>query len=176
MMVKQMFFCVLEITQMMETLRGRQRRKEYPPRAVLDPTGALHSMRLIKTSKEIKLIREAVEISSEAHREVMAFASPGIFEYEMQAVIEYVFRKHGAKPGYGTIVGAGDNATILHYVSNTSKTSKTDLVLVDAGAEPPSLFTGDITRTFPASGKFSKPQQTLYEIVLWWCALKFSNN
>jgi Xaa-Pro aminopeptidase len=96
----------------------------------------------------------------------MAAGRPGVFEYELEAVIDYTFRRRGgAGPGYATIVGAGENATILHYVENNCAVADGDLVLVDAGCEY-GMYTADVTRTWPANGRFTAPQREVYELVL----------
>jgi Xaa-Pro aminopeptidase len=96
----------------------------------------------------------------------MKHCRPGMYEYELEAIVEYVFRKNGASGvGYPSIVGAGFNTTILHYNTNNDPIKDGDMVLIDAGAEY-DLFSGDITRTFPANGKFTRAQQAIYEVVL----------
>ena len=141
-------------------------RLALAPRRILDPAAILGELRLRKTPADLDLLRNAVAISAEAHREAMAFTRPGVKEFEVQAVIEYVFRRRGSQaPGYNSIVGAGANATILHYVTNRDTCKDGDLLLVDAGAEL-DCFTGDITRTYPVNGTFSRLQRSLYESVL----------
>jgi Xaa-Pro aminopeptidase len=91
---------------------------------------------------------------------------PDLYEYEIEAVLRYVFRKQGSpRHGYAPIVGAGANATVLHYVTNNSLIKEGDLLLIDAGAEF-GYFTGDVTRTTPASGRFTKEQAEIYQLVL----------
>ncbi len=141
-------------------------REALPPRRILDPGPLLHEMRLKKTARELETLKRAISVSAEGHREAMAATRPGVHEYEIQAVVEYVFKRRGAQaPGYGTIAGAGANATILHYVTNRGKLKEGDLFLLDAGAEV-DLFTGDITRTWPVNGKFTKLQRQAYDFVL----------
>ena len=85
----------------------------------------------------------------------MQLGRPGAFEHEVEALIDYTFRQRGGNgPGYNTIVGAGENATILHYIENRCAIADGDLVLVDAGCEY-DYYTADITRTWPASGRFT---------------------
>src|SRR6185436_10585974 len=116
--------------------------------------------------EEIKVLRRAAAISAEAHLAAMATGRPGSFEYEVEAIIDYTFRRRGGNgPGYGTIVGTGENATILHYVDNDRAIADGDLVLVDAGCEY-QHYTADITRTWPASGRFTPAQRRFYEVVL----------
>lgn len=141
-------------------------RQALPPRKILDPGPIVNELRMLKTAADLDILRKAVSISAEAHREAMSFTKPGVREFEVQAVIEYVFRKNGSQaPGYNSIVGSGVNATILHYVTNRDECKDGDLLLVDAGAEL-DCFTGDITRTYPVNGTFSRLQRSLYEVVL----------
>lgn len=151
------------------TLEGLRRRKGKPPAAptiLRDTRELLHPIRLVKTEAELALLRRACTISAEAHVAAMRACKPGMYEYELQALIEYIFQARGAHaPAYATIVGAGQNGTILHYIENRSKLVAGDLVLIDAGAEY-DYYAGDITRTFPASGKFAAPQRELYQAVL----------
>jgi len=147
-------------------LRHTERKGSRPPRAVIDPRIALHELRLFKGPEELATLRKAAAITCEAHRAAMAAGRPGVFEHELEAMIDYTFRRHGgAGPGYGTIVGAGENATILHYVDNRCAIADGDLVLVDAGCEY-GHYTADITRTWPANGRFSPEQRAIYELVL----------
>ena len=125
----------------------------------------LGEMRKVKSKREIGLLQKAVDISVEAHREAMMSTQPGMSEYEIEAVIEYVFRKNGSqRVAYGSIVGAGANATILHYDTNEMKMNSGDLLLLDAAAEW-GYYSADITRTYPVNGKFSKEQAAIYNIV-----------
>ncbi len=125
-----------------------------------------HEMRLLKSEHELGRMRRAAEISAEAHVLAMQGVQPGMFEYELQAIIEGHFLKQGASGvAYGSIVGSGDNATVLHYTTNRSKIAGGDLVLIDAGAEY-EMYAADITRTFPANGTFSDIQKAIYDVVL----------
>jgi len=154
------------ITRALSQLRASERRGNRPPRRVVDPRYALHEMRLRKSPEEIALLRKAAEITAEAHVSAMAAARPGATEYELEALIDYTFRRRGgAGPGYTTIVGAGENATILHYVENASTLREGELVVVDAGCEY-EFYTADVTRTFPVSGRFTPAQRRMYEVVL----------
>ena len=126
----------------------------------------LSEMRLIKSSAEIKLMRKAAEISAHAHRRVMTYCRPHLSEYHLQAEIEHEFMRSGATgPAYTSIVGGGKNACVLHYIENRDKLRSGDLVLIDAGCEYEN-YAADITRTFPVSGKFTKAQAAIYDIVL----------
>jgi Xaa-Pro aminopeptidase len=125
----------------------------------------LHELRLHKAPDELEKLRRAAAITADAHRAAMRFGRPGVYEYELEAIVDYEFRRHGGAPGYTSIVGAGANATVLHYVDNRCAIADGDLVLVDAGCEL-DYYTADITRTFPASGRFVGAGRDLYALVL----------
>ncbi|RKD84760.1 Xaa-Pro aminopeptidase [Kushneria marisflavi] len=152
--------------QMRDGLKARERRGPPAPSGYADIDVILHEQRLIKSDEELALMRQAGEITARAHVKAMQAVRPGMFEYQLQATLEYAFVMAGARaPAYATIVGSGANGCILHYTENDAAMASGDLVLVDAGAEY-ALYAGDITRTFPVSGRFSEPQRQLYEIVL----------
>jgi Xaa-Pro aminopeptidase len=134
--------------------------------SVHDATPVLTGLRQIKTPYEQEVMRRSVAISSEAHRAAMLAAAPGRFEYEVEAALEEVYLRNGAMSwGYPSIVGSGPNATILHYSKSTRRMNAGDLLLIDAAANYQG-YTGDITRTFPVTGSFSREQREIYEIVL----------
>ena len=138
--------------------------QKTPETANLDDL--LHEMRLIKDAGEIERMRRAGAITAEAHNRMMAVVQPGMREYELEAECLHRFRSGGASgPAYGNIVGAGANACVLHYTSNDSVIEDGDLVLVDAGCEYRG-YAADITRTFPANGRFGSEQKAIYEVVL----------
>ena len=154
------------ITETLENLRLRSRQGVAPAEAILDPRSITHNMRLIKEPGELDIMRRAADISREAHEIAAGYAFAGTPEYELQAAIEYTFRRRGAiGPAYTTIVGGGANSTILHYVRNDQKLRDGDLVLIDAGCELEG-YASDITRTYPVGGRFSAPARDVYEIVL----------
>jgi Xaa-Pro aminopeptidase len=134
--------------------------------ALRDPTPIVRRMRIIKSPEEIEMLRKATEISAVAHNQAMMSVEPGMKEYEVDAIYQYVFKKMGAEyPGYPCIVGAGENSIILHYESNRRPINDGDLVLADCAAEYHG-YSSDVTRTYPANGKFTKPQREIYQIVL----------
>ena len=147
--------------------RGMQIRAGVTvPSSIVDPSTALHELRLIKSSEEIDALREACRISADGHREAIRFAAPGRSEHEVQSAMEYVFRASGAtREGYPSIVASGDNACILHYVENDQPLRDGDLLLIDAAAEV-GYLSSDITRTFPVNGRFSDAQRSVYDVVL----------
>jgi Xaa-Pro aminopeptidase len=111
-------------------------------------------------------MKRAVDVSAEGHLAAMRYARPGMREYEIEAIVEYVFTSRGAQsPAYPTIVASGANLTTIHYSTNRERVPDGSLVLVDAGAEV-DYYCGDLTRTWPISGKFSAEQRAVYEIVL----------
>lgn len=124
------------------------------------------SMRHVKDAQEIAMLRRAAQISAEAHLDLMRGVRPGMFEYEMEAIIEAGFRRRGAdRVGYPSIVGSGINATTLHYDVNRRQSQPGELVVVDAAAEI-GQYTADVTRTFPVSGRFTARQRAIYNLVL----------
>ena len=136
------------------------------PTRILDPVEVLYEHRLRKSPEEIEAMRRACEITGEAHRKAMALGAPGRFEFELEAVLLETFRKHGSeRPAYGSIVGSGPNATVLHYRKNDRRIEDGELVLIDAGCEY-GYYASDVTRTFPANGKFSDAQRAVYQAVL----------
>lgn len=155
-----------KIINMIVNLRKKGRKGDYAPTSIIEVGVITHEMRSIKSPEEIELMKKANEISQDAHIEVMKQVKVGMYEYEVEALIENIFRKNGASaPSYNSIVGTGVNATILHYVENDAQLKDGDLLLIDAGAEY-KYYCGDITRAIPVNGKFSKAQKELYEIVL----------
>jgi len=141
-------------------------KKRHPHIRLRSLHPLLAAMRQIKDSVEIALLRRAVAITIEGHRAAMRAASPGIYEYQLENVMECTFRNLGAEAvGYPSIVGSGPNTCILHYNTNRRKTQDGDLVLMDCGAEYQG-YTADITRTFPVNGTFSPEQRLLYQLVV----------
>jgi len=136
------------------------------PANIVNINTILHAMRRIKSDEELSIMRRAADISVDAHIRAMRFAKPGVFEYQLAAEIHHEFAMQGAvHPAYGTIVGSGENACILHYTENTEQISDGDLVLIDAGCELLG-YASDITRTFPVNGRFNTAQKALYQLVL----------
>lgn len=122
-------------------------------------------LREVKASFELKQLKRAIEISAIGQVEVMKALHPGMSEREVQGIHEYVFKKYGAAyEGYPSIVGAGNNACVLHYIENSDDPSETDLMLMDLGAEYEG-YTADVTRTLPVKGTFTEEQRLLYQIV-----------
>ncbi|QEL55863.1 aminopeptidase P N-terminal domain-containing protein [Chromobacterium paludis] len=147
-------------------VRAKARAGARPPAHYGDLRALLDEMRMIKDESEIALLRQAGEISAAGHVAAMRAARPGMHEYQLEAELLRVFVGRGARhQAYESIVAAGANACTLHYVANDARIRDGDLVLIDAGCELRG-YAGDITRTFPANGRFSGPQRDVYEIVL----------
>ncbi len=146
-------------------IRRKVRAGSRTPDEFISLEHLLHDMRLYKSGAELKALRSAMAISAIAHQRAMRMCRPGLMEYEVEAEYLYEFRKHGAVPAYSPIVGGGANGCILHYVENNMPLNDGELLLIDAGAEV-ECYAADITRTFPVSGRFSKPQRAIYEVVL----------
>ena len=149
----------------LSTLRTAERRGMRVPRCISDLRTTLHEQRLVKDDAALATMARAVEITAEAHTAAMRAARGGVMEYEIEALVDYTFRRHGGHAGYGTICGGGDNATILHYVDNAMPLVQGELLLVDAGCEVDG-FTADVTRTYPVGARFSPAQRRMYEVVL----------
>jgi Xaa-Pro aminopeptidase len=138
--------------------------KSLPP--ISDPNEVIGEMRLFKTTEEAALLRKACQITALAHRAAMTEVRPGMNEFEVEALIDYSFRKNGCqRVGYGSIVAGGKNAACLHYRANNEALRDGDLLLIDAGGEY-DYYTSDITRTFPVGKKFTKAQAVAYDLVL----------
>ena len=136
------------------------------PTEIQDVRTLLDGMRLLKDADEIKVMRSAAAIASDAHRRAMQTTRPGMMEYEVEAELAHEFRRRGSQaPAYTSIVAGGANACVLHYVENKDRLNDGDLLLIDAGCELDG-YASDITRTFPVSGTFSAAQRDVYELVL----------
>lgn len=154
---------VLAVIEAFRRTQGRGGKALLP---ICDPTEAIGEMRLFKSPEEVDALRKACQITALAHKTAMQEVRPGWNEFEVEALVDYVFRRNGCQRlGYGSIVAGGKNATCLHYRSNNEVLKDGDLLLVDAGGEF-DYYTSDITRTFPVGRKFSKAQATAYDIVL----------
>ena len=150
----------------LDKLRKGSRQNLAAPATLTDWRPWVHEMRLFKSEEELAVMRRAGEISALAHTRAMEKCRAGMYEYHLEGEIHHEFNRHGARyPAYNTIVGSGENGCILHYTENESVLRDGDLVLIDAGCEYQG-YAGDITRTFPVSGKFSPAQRAVYDIVL----------
>jgi Xaa-Pro aminopeptidase len=149
-----------------DRVRVKQRTGIIAPTEIVDPGTIVHEMRLRKAPEEVAAMREAAGITREAHELAMARARPGMHEYEVEALLIDTFRRRGSeRPAYGSIVGSGPNACVLHYRRNDRRIDAGDLLLIDAGCEY-GYYASDVTRTFPVGRDFSPSQQAIYELVL----------
>lgn len=154
------------LMEWINTIRSKARQGAQPPNEFVALDHLLHDLRLYKSANEVKVMKHAAQISARAHVRAMQASRAGLYEYHLEAELDYEFRKGGAKmPAYGSIVAAGKNACILHYRENDAVLKDGDLVLIDAGCEI-DCYASDITRTFPVSGRFSPEQKAIYELVL----------
>ena len=154
------------VKKWISSIKANTRSGSESPTNILSLDSILDEMRLIKTEKEIEVMRKAADITTEAHINAMKSVKPGMYEYQLEAEYIHTFMKNGARfPAYNSIVGGGNNACILHYIDNNCLLNDNELVLVDAGCEY-DYYAADVTRTFPVNGKFSEEQKLIYEIVL----------
>ena len=155
-----------QVQSWLQTVRMQARAGIVAPSMIHDVQVLLDEMRLFKDAEEVAIMKRSAAIAAGAHRRAMQMTRPGLREYHLEAELLHEFRHHGSQfPAYGSIVAAGANACVLHYRAGNTEIKDGDLVLIDAGCELDS-YASDITRTFPANGKFSGPQKALYEIVL----------
>ncbi|MCB9666929.1 MAG: aminopeptidase P N-terminal domain-containing protein [Myxococcales bacterium] len=156
----------IKLLEILDKMRGQLRRGVVVPTEIVDPSQTLHRMRMSKSALEVDLMRHALSITRDAHHNALRTARSGAWEFEVEAELLRTFRAHGSpRAAYGSIVGSGNNATILHYRANNARLCDGDLVLIDAGCEW-QYYASDITRTFPVNGYFTPPQRALYDIVL----------
>ena len=154
------------VIEKIASVRTLNRKPVEVPQTIIDPAAIIHEMRVVKSDEEIELMQTAADIAAEAHVEAMKAVRPGMKEYEIEALIEQIFRRRGAAgPAYTSIVGAGANATVLHYINNDAELQDGELLLVDAGAEYKG-YASDITRTFPINGRYTTAQREIYDLVL----------
>lgn len=155
-----------KVTDLLNQVRARARTGVASPEEIVDVRQALDAQRLVKDEHELGLMRRACEISAGAHRRAMDRTRPGWFEYQVEAELAHEFLRHGAQAvAYPSIVAGGPNACVLHYRDNNRELQDGELLLIDAGCEYHG-YASDITRTFPANGKFTGPQREIYELVL----------
>jgi Xaa-Pro aminopeptidase len=146
--------------------RVRRLKTAYPPHTIIDPTRIIGEMRLHKSPQEAEYMQTAATIAAEAHILAMKKVKPGMNEGQVESFMEAYMKDKGASGvAYNSIIGGGDNATILHYVENNMPLKDGDLILIDAGAEYKG-YASDITRTFPVNGKYTQAQREVYDVVL----------
>ncbi|MBO9668774.1 MAG: aminopeptidase P family protein [Bdellovibrio sp.] len=155
-----------QMQTVLETVKQLQGRTGYGLLTIHDADILIGESRLVKSEYELTQLREACEISAQAHLAAMRFTRPGVTERQVQGVLAHNFyMRNAAREGYNYIVASGNSATTLHYNFNDQVCKDGDLLLIDAGAEY-NYYTGDITRTYPVNGKFTDEQGRVYEAVL----------
>jgi Xaa-Pro aminopeptidase len=154
------------VVEWLNKVRAMSRGGVTAPSRIIDIRTLLDDMRLFKDADELAIMRNAAEISSDAHIRAMRIAAPGRMEYEIEAELMHEFRRRGSQfPAYWPIVASGANACVLHYRENNARLKDGELLLIDAGCELDG-YASDITRTFPINGRFSGPQRDVYMLVL----------
>jgi Xaa-Pro aminopeptidase len=153
------------VLRAIEAVRRLVRKGVRHPARIVEPGVILHEMRLRKTAEELERMRRAAAITAEAHARAREVAAPGMYEYEVEAEMLRVFRRHGGEPAYGCIVASGSNATVLHHRSNDRRMEAGDLLLIDAGCEH-GCYASDVTRTFAVGAEMSGEQRAVYDVVL----------
>ncbi len=149
-----------DVTQRVEALF-----RDHPGVRLAAVNQQVSRLREIKSPAELALLRRATTITTEAHRQVLATLAPGLNEFEMQALIEFTFRRNGSeRPAFSSIVGSGRNSTVLHYNTNDRFMEEGDVVVMDIGASYGG-YAADVTRTYPVSGRFTEPQREIYQLV-----------
>ena len=142
------------------------KKLKVPETIISDIAPVIYEMRVHKDSIEISRIQKAIDITGEAFLNACRICRPGMNEFEIEAIIEYIFRKNGSSmPAFGSIAGSGPNSVTLHYSANNRKMEDGDLLLMDIGAEY-GYYCADITRTVPVNGKFTREQKDIYDLVL----------
>lgn len=154
-----------QLTEWLKALQARGVARSHTPQEIVSLNHYLHDMRLYKSPKELSAMRRAAKITVRAHERAIRRVEPGLHEYELEAEFDYEFRRNNARHAYPPIVGAGENACILHYTANDQRIRDGDLIMIDAGCEL-DYYASDVSRTFPANGRFSGEQKALYEVVL----------
>ena len=154
------------VLRMMKHAQAMRPRTGAGASAIFDPREILHEARLYKETFELDLMRKAAAISAQAHQRAMREARGGMMEWEVEAIIDFTFRKNGAAgPSYPSIVASAGNAAVLHYITNDRQMNTGEFLLIDAGCEY-QFYASDVTRTFPIGAKFSALQKSFYELVL----------
>ena len=156
----------VRMLEMVKNAAAMRPRVGSGPNALIDPREILHEARLHKHPEELATMRRAIAISAAAHVAAMRNARGGMMEWEIEALVDYNFRKRGAAgPSYPSIIASGPNAATLHYIHNDREMQAGELLLIDAGCEY-GFYASDVTRTFPVGARFGPLQRDLYEIVL----------
>lgn len=154
-----------KVSDWMKGIESRKWHKSQVPGKLVSITHAIHDMRLYKSNEEIKCLKKSAEIAADAHIRMMQACRPNLHEQDLHAEFVHHLLQKQSHHSYPPIIGGGENACILHYISNNQALRDGDLVLIDAGAEY-DFYASDITRTFPVNGRFTARQKDLYQLVL----------
>lgn len=146
-------------------VKANNLRNNYPHLNILNSNRILASLRMIKDKLEVDNIKKAIDITKDALNHLMQTLRPNIYEYEIEAEYNYILNKNATTPSFDTIAASGNNATVLHYIDNNDKINDNELILFDLGVKY-NNYASDISRTYPANGKFTERQKQIYEIVL----------
>lgn len=163
-------YFLADVTEGRDTLNGddrfvQQLRQKHPSVQIASANMIVMQLRGTKSAAELELLRKAIAISMDAHREAMKAVEPGMNEFEIQALVEYTFRRNGAeRPAYSSIVGSGPNSTTLHYNKDDKFVQAGEVIVMDVAAQYGG-YAADITRSFPVSGTFTADQRALYQVV-----------
>lgn len=153
------------VTRISAQRRGAGQRGGVAIERIADPFPFVAQQRLIKTSDEIDALQSAIDITGAGIEAAMRATKPGMHEYELQSILEAEYRRLGSpRNGFPSIVATGANACTLHYTSNRAVVGRNDLVLLDTGAEV-DYYGADVSRTYPANGRFSPEQRAVYDVV-----------
>jgi len=156
----------LRVNQWIETTRAQARLGINPPNKIVNLEHIISEMRLIKSEQEIATLQKSADINIDAFHQAIQSCKPNMHEYELEAEVSSTYLRNGARGfSFPMIVASGKNACTLHYDANDAQIKNGDLVLLDAGCEY-EYYASDITRTFPANGKFTPEQRTIYELAL----------
>ncbi|NUM36873.1 MAG: aminopeptidase P N-terminal domain-containing protein [Candidatus Brocadiae bacterium] len=153
------------VLQNYHTLQRRLNYDKKVPQTIQDLEKSVETFRVIKDEKEIAAIRNSIKATQEAFFQAFQETKPGMYEYQIEALVSYIYRKAGGTCSFPSIVASADKSTILHYTNNNCQIQEGCLVLLDSGAEI-EHYCADVTRTWPVSGKFTKDQRAVYEAVL----------
>ncbi|HCU05927.1 MAG: Xaa-Pro aminopeptidase [Gammaproteobacteria bacterium GWE2_42_36] len=155
-----------QLDQWLYEIRSQIRSGLNAPYQMINVESILHEMRLLKSPEEIKLMEKSASINVQAHLRAMKLCQAGRYEYEVEAELIHEFKRQNAREEtFGTIIASGENSCILHYRANDRQIRSGDLVLVDSGCEY-FYYGSDMTRTYPANGRFTVEQKMIYELVL----------
>ena len=154
------------LTQIVAERRARAQRGATPIEVIRDPEPLVDELRLLKSPAEVRALQRAIDITGRGLAAAMRATKPGMHEYEVQATLEEVYRREGAvRDGFPTIAASGPNSCTLHYTTNRRQIQNGDLMLLDTGAEW-GYYSADVTRTYPANGRFTAAQRAVYDVVL----------